>query len=377
MTKNIQELTERYLSGKAGLTDKLQLLGLLKDSPEAAAAFRKKYESFCSSFPGQSDSALDLVRQRASRRRMRILVVTTAIAASVLLVLLFGIGNAREPQSTLASALAALHCPDDRTVLALSPDQLIFSDAEEVHIRYEGDSIRMDGQCRPLDDKNAVHCLSVPYGHRAELLLPDGSSVRLNAHSQMAYPAHFGSTRSVYMEGDAFLDVAKDAASPFRVNTPQLSLKVLGTRFFVYAGPDAPDEVVLVDGSVCVSAGEDAEAVTLTPRQRCSVDESGRMAVTDVDDMEERLALIDGRFRADNHSLGSLFSYMERYYGVPVVCDAASSDLTVSGILVMKPSLDEMLAELSAFLPIECRRENGGWTVSQAVAATSRPAAGR
>jgi transmembrane sensor len=76
--------------------------------------------------------------------------------------------------------------------------------------------------------------VSVDYGSKSQINLPDGTKVKLNSGSKLTYPPDFGnSMRTVHLEGEAFFDVAKDTACPFFVNTHSISIKVLGTSFNV------------------------------------------------------------------------------------------------------------------------------------------------
>lgn len=78
-----------------------------------------------------------------------------------------------------------------------------------------------------------------PLGAKAITILPDGSKVWLNAGSQITYESEYGKkTRSLDLIGEAYFDVAKDAEHPFIVNTPELKIRALGTRFNVKAYPE-------------------------------------------------------------------------------------------------------------------------------------------
>lgn len=60
--------------------------------------------------------------------------------------------------------------------------------------------------------------LSVPKGGDFSLTLADGTVIRLNADSRLQYPSEFsGDSRIVYLEGEAFFNVAKDKLKPFIV----------------------------------------------------------------------------------------------------------------------------------------------------------------
>lgn len=95
--------------------------------------------------------------------------------------------------------------------------------------------------------------LTIPYGKRFEIQLSDGTRVHLNAGSSLKYPIKFinGIKREVFLNGEAFFSVAKDAKHPFIVNATDLNVEVFGTEFNVSAYPEDIDtDVVLVEGSV-------------------------------------------------------------------------------------------------------------------------------
>ena len=100
--------------------------------------------------------------------------------------------------------------------------------------------------------------------------LPDGSSVLLHTGSRLAFPAHFaGPNRTVYLQGDAFFEIAKNPERPFFVTTAHLMTKVLGTSFEVQAQPEAPSVVVTVKtGRVSVYPRESQQAQRQTQTRK-------------------------------------------------------------------------------------------------------------
>ncbi len=79
-----------------------------------------------------------------------------------------------------------------------------------------------------------------------EILLQDGSRITLQHGSRVSYAEPFKSKREVYLEGEAFFEVTKDAAHPFLVFTNEVTTKVLGTSFFVRANRNEKEIVVTV-----------------------------------------------------------------------------------------------------------------------------------
>jgi transmembrane sensor len=85
------------------------------------------------------------------------------------------------------------------------------------------------------------------------VLLSDGSYVILQPASKIAYSTFSSASREVYLEGEAFFQVTKDAKRPFFVYTNELVTKVLGTSFNVKAFPhDNTIKVQVHTGKVTV-----------------------------------------------------------------------------------------------------------------------------
>ncbi|MGK4568546.1 FecR family protein [Flavobacterium sp. 3HN19-14] len=83
--------------------------------------------------------------------------------------------------------------------------------------------------------------------------MSDGTVIHLNSGTTLRYPVKFiaGENRQVFLDGEAYFDVAKDKAHPFIVNADKLNVRVLGTHFNVTNYPeDDQTDVVLVEGSV-------------------------------------------------------------------------------------------------------------------------------
>ena len=92
----------------------------------------------------------------------------------------------------------------------------------------------------------------VPYGSKTKVILPDSSSVWLNAGARLRYPTHFdGNLREVFLQGEGFFDVTKNSQHPFIVNSNGLNIKVLGTTFNLKANADDHFiETTLVEGAI-------------------------------------------------------------------------------------------------------------------------------
>lgn len=162
--------------------------------------------------------------------------------------------------------------------------------------------------------------LSVPKGCDFSLTLTDGTVIRLNADSRLQYPSEFsGDSRIVYLEGEAFFNVAKDKTKPFIVKTKKLDVEVTGTSFNVMAYPSENSiRTTLVQGGVNILT-KDGKVCKLLAGEQCIVDTaSGKFVVNQVN-VAFFVSWIDGQFFFDNESMESLMRKIARWYDVDVI----------------------------------------------------------
>lgn len=87
-----------------------------------------------------------------------------------------------------------------------------------------------------------------------ERVLPDGSTITLNAGSRLHYGKDYGgSVRRVQLEGEGYFEVVSNAEKPFIIEMDGAELMVLGTSFNVRAYKAASKiEVTVTEGKVSV-----------------------------------------------------------------------------------------------------------------------------
>jgi transmembrane sensor len=86
----------------------------------------------------------------------------------------------------------------------------------------------------------------------SSVILPDGTSVSLNAGSAISYKKGFGSThRTVRLKGEAWFEVKKNADLPFVISAGEANVRVTGTKFNVNAYHTLKDiRVTVTEGTV-------------------------------------------------------------------------------------------------------------------------------
>lgn len=173
--------------------------------------------------------------------------------------------------------------------------------------------------------KAVQNTFSTPKGGQYNIILPDGTKVFLNAASTLTYLSYFsGSERLVSLTGEAYFEVAKNNAMPFRVRSNNQTVEVLGTHFNVNAYTDEHStKTTLLEGSVKVLNG--TSSITIAPGQQAIVTGS-TITHQDVDTGEET-AWKNGVFAFENADLKSVMRQISRWYDVEVVYeDSLPSD---------------------------------------------------
>jgi ferric-dicitrate binding protein FerR (iron transport regulator) len=122
---------------------------------------------------------------------------------------------------------------------------------------------------------SAVTSYQTQAGQRQKILLADGTTVWLNADSRLSCDSGFtgGGRRVVTLSGEAYFEVAHEAARPFIIHARELDIKVLGTVFNVKAYPgDHTAEAALIQGSIQVSLHQHpSRKLILRPHEKITV----------------------------------------------------------------------------------------------------------
>ena len=161
--------------------------------------------------------------------------------------------------------------------------------------------------------------VTIPMGKEFQIVFADGTRVWLHADSRLTYPSRFtGAERRVYLQGEAYFDVAKDPHHPFVIYTDQMQARVLGTELNVSCYPGQEAHVALVTGKVQLSAPATA-TLTLQPGQGASLTTTGFEASEE--NMEPYLNWRKGYIYFDEAPLVDVVTELGRWYNVDVIIE--------------------------------------------------------
>jgi len=200
--------------------------------------------------------------------------------------------------------------------------------------------------------------LSVPKGETANFQFADQSRVQLNAGSSIRFPENFtGGKREVFLEGEAYFQVAEDKKHPFIVRTNDMDVRVRGTAFNVRSYPEEEFvETTVEEGKVEVSKpGREqisGKKSTLKKGEQLLYNsKTDTFSLTRNVDTRLYTSWREGQYRFKKARLDRLAKSIERLYDVNIDVAAEIKHLAYNGIFYKDESVDEVLdrIERSAF----------------------------
>ena len=183
---------------------------------------------------------------------------------------------------------------------------------------------------------------SAAHGQVREMLLPDGTKVWLNQSSVLKYPRAFeGKERHVYLDGEAYFEVARNHEKPFMVKSPAMDVR----------------ETTLIEGEVEVKDKSDKGRITLLPGQKAVLNRvTGRMQVKQVDPKME-IVWHNDLIPFEKSSIFQIAAALERFYGVKIILSPdVDSTNTYSGVLKKKDNIESVLNSLRNSIPFNYKK---------------------
>ena len=166
------------------------------------------------------------------------------------------------------------------------------------------------------------HTLKVPYGKRFNILFSDGSKVSLNSGSILRYPVKFLSNqkREVFLQGEAYFDVAEDKSNLFVVNSEGINVEVYGTKFMVKNySEDFTSDIILVSGSVKIQNSLNKTSLLLKPGHKGSVNKVDFKITETKVNTKIYTSWIDGEVIFRMETFDQILKKLERLYNVTII----------------------------------------------------------
>jgi hypothetical protein len=367
----VLQLLELYSSRKATVAEEQELFQWL-DANQIQQPFQQHIQSMIHQFDEDElspnvdwDSIYQQILQKTSEDNITFTSSVKAIwprlvAASVIfLVVGFGavyfVGSYKSKPSFVDHNISV---PKDinpgfsGAVLTLSNgNQILLDTAKNSHL-FSQSGLRLINQNGQLSYKNSdansneavvYNIMTTAKGRQYQLVLSDGTKVWLNAASSIKFPAVFsGKERNVSITGEAYFEVAHNAAKPFNVAVNGENIHVLGTHFNVNAYEDELiTSTTLLEGSVEIT--KENTTIKLLPGQQAQLKKTGEWNVLKDTDIDGVTAWKDGLFVMKNADIGVVMRQIARWYDIEIVYEGTIPSGHISGDIPRNMKLSKVL----------------------------------
>lgn len=311
--------------------------------------------NFASLHEKANPEAVQSIINQVHEKRSRYITYITAIAGIASAVLLFlMIPSGKEEVNDYEKALAQANKQNEITLTIQDNKQIALTDSSVVVAYNKKGKILVNDTVtitKITERKNTLNTIHVPYGKRSILILSDGSKVHLNSGSSLVYPTEFtADKREVYLEGEAFFEVSKEADHKFIVRTAYKSVEVLGTQFNVSIDKASNKfETVLVTGSIALE--NNTGKIELVPNQYYGYTSDSGEEVLKTVDVNNYISWINGKLKFTREPLFKVIDKIEKSYNIEIkMLDSTYLHYEISGNLNLKSTAEETLNVLTSIL---------------------------
>ncbi len=276
--------------------------------------------------------------QVPGNKLLRVLIPSFAAAAAVAVGVFLFFAKEEQPRledfSTTAAELLANNEKSEEIRLILSSDEE-FKVERGATVEYSQNEITIDDNLvSKAEEISSVQLdkIIVPNGTYTSLILSDGSKMYINSGTTVVFPRQFKSgKREIFVDGEIFIDVAKNDKAPFVVTTYNFNVEVTGTVFNVNAYSNYPgnQEVVLAEGSVDIRS-KSGKLLTLSPNMKAVISGGGDISRTTVN-ARDYTYWTQGILFLHIAKTKDILLKLSRYYGTTITCSPDIADVEIVG----------------------------------------------
>ncbi len=218
------------------------------------------------------------------------------------------------------SPKATLILPNGQQIALQTNQNLFLQNDTTVQFHTRENTLKVERQTQNQTLAENYQTLSIPLGGEYKVILSDGTKIWLNSDSRLKFPGAFSNQkRIVYLEGEAYFEVAPCATQPFIVKTQEMNIQVLGTKFNVKAyTEDNAVYTTLAEGAVQTSDEKNNITMVLSPNQQCRyLKNTGKMEKHEVD-ARIYTGWTEGKFIFENETLEEIMKQLNRWYDTQV-----------------------------------------------------------
>lgn len=192
--------------------------------------------------------------------------------------------------------------------------------------------------------------------------LEDSTLITLNQNSYLRYPSSFKKEqREIWLEGEAYLEVAHRPSQPFIIYTDKATTKVLGTSFVISSYPsDSIVSVIVVSGKVQLSKSNSVkENIYLTKGFTGVFYKKDNLLKKTENTDPNFLSWKTGKFYFDQTPLSEVVNYLDGYYPyVFSIKDSSLKTIRLTSIFDQQSMQDVLkIMELSLHLSYTIKKD--------------------
>lgn len=241
-----------------------------------------------------------------------------------------------------------LELPSKKTMVVANKATIRLKPQGNLQINNKNEKIatpQEDTETKQKTEKEEMNVLKVPRGRHSSVILADGTKVWVNSGTTLRFPSTFDEdNRTIYANGEIYLEVTKDTSRPFYVKTSRMDVRVLGTSFNVTAYEDEGSQsVVLAEGSVEVN-NLSGQVRRIRPQEMLTL-ANNTIDIVKVNTYDY-ISWKDGVFQFEKKKLEYVIQRLARYYNVEFDYDPRIGNYLCTGKLVLFDDIDKVLLTL-------------------------------
>ena len=305
-------------------------------------------------------SAIEVYQEFAGRvkwakHRKRTLALYRYVAAVVLLFVLSGSFYFFHDTKDESIAFVQKIQPGSCKAILTEPDGTKIDISDTTFLAFVQKSVmsRKNGEEKEVVE-TLYHTITIPRGGEYDLLLSDGSRLRMNSESEIRVPVTFEKgQREVFMKGEIYFDIVRDSLAPFVVHTHQGDIRVLGTSFNVRDYQDENFlETTLVNGKVAFE--REGNYSYLKPGEQLRLNKEDGKTTVETVDVLLYCSWKDGRFVFEKQRLEVIMNTIARWYNINVFYESSSvKDILFTGNIKRYSDLEQVVNMLKLINKID------------------------
>ncbi|WP_337942860.1 FecR family protein [Parabacteroides sp.] len=198
--------------------------------------------------------------------------------------------------------------------------------------------------------------------------LPDGTHISLGSKTTFHYDKDYGKDkRIVYLEGEAYFDVAKQKDKPFIVKTKEQDIEALGTKFNVMAYPlDSLVITTLLEGSVQLKTMNFPERTIMRPNQQLIYNRNTKQASLFHVNARQFTSWTTGYYYFYEQSLKAILDRLSHVYGMQFTVNSEIlNQRTFTGTFYRGQSIKDIMEIVNLSIPIKYKIDDRHVTISE------------